>query len=286
MSFANLLRNSRAATLTKCFQESSPSTTHNGARGDWGCKRNLPRIRTRYISVNELDSVYNQMEFQSSARFVRLLRNWFDAGFVRDPAEQAITQELVKESKPIQSNYRNRFGLQNQRSNDSSPIENSNFRRFNVAAGIQYSNVPLITSHVTPKYESNCGYHRRKLIAHTLNSDASTAHYGLGGLILRLPKTRVMSRNRTLPLFSKEYRISYTMYKNGQLRIEPYSGPFLGGQGVFAMEPDELNSFFHKDLKSVAEEPVMTSSIQKVRKNPAVKLDVEDEFDPSPKTPL
>ncbi|WBW75185.1 mitochondrial ribosomal protein subunit L51-bS1m [Schizosaccharomyces osmophilus] len=298
MSFANLLRNSRAVSLTKCFPESSSSTANSlfplqqslttkqaeGARGDWGCKRNLPRVKTRFISVNELDSVYNQMDFKSSARFVRLLRNWFDAGFVRDPAEQAIAQELAKDSKTTEPKSHNRFGSRSQKLNDYTPIENPNFRKFNVAGGIQYSNVPLITSHVTPKYESNSGYHHRKLTAHTLNSDTSTAHYGLGGLVLRLPKTRTVSRNRTFPLFSKEYRISYTMYKNGQLRVAPYSGPFLGGQGVFAMEPDELNSFFYKDLKAVAEEPVMANSAQNTRNNLAVNLDVEDASDSSPKT--
>ncbi|EPX73789.1 ribosomal protein subunit L51-b [Schizosaccharomyces octosporus yFS286] len=298
MSFAYLLRNSRAASLTKCFQESNTSTANSlfplqqslttkqadGARGDWGCKRNLPKVKTRYISINELDSVYNQMDFKSSARFVRLLRNWFDAGFVRDPAEQAIAEELAKDSKTIEPKNRNRFSSHTQKSIDFTPIENPNFRKFNVAGGMQYSNVPLITSHVTPNYESDSGYHHRRLTAHILNSDASTAHYGLSGLVLRLPKTRTVSRNRTFPLFSREYRISYTMYKNGQLRVAPYSGPYLGGQGVFALEPDELNSFFYKDLKAVAEEPVMTGSTEYTRKNLAVNLDVEDASDPSPKT--
>lgn len=261
MSFAQILRGSRAMASPKCLPESNYSTSHlrfprlqsitskknSRARGDWGLKRTLPKIKTRYICVRQQDSLYKQADFQSSAKFVRLVRNWFDAGFVRDPSEVALLQELLKETGLKDTRDINKVFSPSKQSD-----ENDNFRRYGVSGGIQYSNVPLINSRVTPNCESNCSNIRRRLTAHIISSDASTAYYGLGGLILRLPRTVVFNRNRSSPLFSQEQRISYTVYKNGRLRLVPFSGPELETHLAYPSEDSEVESFFNRDIQLVA----------------------------------
>jgi hypothetical protein len=96
-SFASLFRNSRLAALPQPIKipQAAPRTatifanypTHQvltsgnatRSRGEWGLKRPMPSLKTKYVSVRKLDSSIHQTHFESANDKVKLVRRWSEA---------------------------------------------------------------------------------------------------------------------------------------------------------------------------------------------------------------
>ncbi|KAI9486019.1 MAG: hypothetical protein EXX96DRAFT_547403 [Benjaminiella poitrasii] len=76
-SFANLLRNSRLASYDRTINQVYTTSIKNKQLGDWGLKRNLPTvIRTRYVTIDALDTTEHQTPWQSGNNQVLFLKRW------------------------------------------------------------------------------------------------------------------------------------------------------------------------------------------------------------------
>ncbi|KAI7906427.1 uncharacterized protein BX663DRAFT_427879 [Cokeromyces recurvatus] len=76
-SFANLFRNSRLATYDRTISQVYTTPLKNKQTGDWGLKRNLPAvIRTRYVTIDALDTAEHQTPWKSGNDQVLFIKRW------------------------------------------------------------------------------------------------------------------------------------------------------------------------------------------------------------------
>ncbi|KAI9031790.1 hypothetical protein CLU79DRAFT_802242 [Phycomyces nitens] len=76
-SFAGLLRNSRLATYDRSIPQVYTTPKKCKQIGDWGLKRNLPTvIRTRYVTIGDLDTAEHQTPWQSGQGQVLFVKRW------------------------------------------------------------------------------------------------------------------------------------------------------------------------------------------------------------------
>lgn len=76
-TFANLLRNSRLASYDRTINQVYTTPLKRKQIGDWGLKRNLPTvIRTRYATIEALDTAEHQTPWQSGNDKVLFVKRW------------------------------------------------------------------------------------------------------------------------------------------------------------------------------------------------------------------
>lgn len=76
-SFASLLRSSRLATFDRTIAQVYTTPLKNKKTGDWGLKRNLPTvIRTRYATIEQLDTAEHQTPWQPGDSKVLFVKRW------------------------------------------------------------------------------------------------------------------------------------------------------------------------------------------------------------------
>ncbi|KAG0261292.1 hypothetical protein DFQ27_003079 [Actinomortierella ambigua] len=91
-SFAHLLRTSRLATYDRSIPQIYTTNAKAKTVGDWGLKRNLPTVlRTRYLTIEQLDTAEHQTPFDSAAGDYLFLQRWKE-NFPRSrpPAKQPV----------------------------------------------------------------------------------------------------------------------------------------------------------------------------------------------------
>lgn len=91
VKFADVLRQSRAATLVKTLSSRAsasvrqPSSQHiatsraGRASGDWGLKRSLPNLKTGSISISAIDSPEHLTIFDPTSAFAKVRDRWDEA---------------------------------------------------------------------------------------------------------------------------------------------------------------------------------------------------------------
>jgi hypothetical protein len=76
-SFASLLRSSRLASYDRSINQVYTTPLKRKQVGDWGLKRNLPTvIRTRYATIEALDTAEHQTPWQSGNSQVLFVKRW------------------------------------------------------------------------------------------------------------------------------------------------------------------------------------------------------------------
>ncbi|KAI8368456.1 hypothetical protein BD560DRAFT_330970 [Blakeslea trispora] len=76
-SFASLLRHSRLASYDRTLNQVYTTPLKHKKIGDWGLKRNLPTvIRTRYATIDALDTAEHQTPWQSGNSQVLFVKRW------------------------------------------------------------------------------------------------------------------------------------------------------------------------------------------------------------------
>lgn len=76
-SFASLLRSSRLATYDRTIGQVYTTPLKHKKTGDWGLKRNLPTvIRTRYVTIEQLDTAEHQTPWQPGDSKVLFVKRW------------------------------------------------------------------------------------------------------------------------------------------------------------------------------------------------------------------
>ncbi|KAI8980957.1 hypothetical protein BDB01DRAFT_794786 [Pilobolus umbonatus] len=76
-SFARLLRDSRLASYDRTISQVYTTPLKNKKIGDWGLKRNLPTvIRTRYATIEQLDTAEHQTPWNSANDKVLFVKRW------------------------------------------------------------------------------------------------------------------------------------------------------------------------------------------------------------------
>jgi Mitochondrial ribosomal protein subunit len=81
MSFPTLLRHSKFASFDSAIAQ--VYTTHGGNthRGHWGLKRPIPlRTRNPFITVEAIDTKYQQTEWSNALQKTRFIRRWNELG--------------------------------------------------------------------------------------------------------------------------------------------------------------------------------------------------------------
>ncbi|RCH83102.1 hypothetical protein CU098_005499 [Rhizopus stolonifer] len=76
-TFASLFRNSRLASYDRTLNQVYTTPLKHKKIGDWGLKRNLPTvIRTRYATIDALDTTEHQTPWESGNSQVLFLKRW------------------------------------------------------------------------------------------------------------------------------------------------------------------------------------------------------------------
>ncbi|ORZ25663.1 hypothetical protein BCR42DRAFT_400632 [Absidia repens] len=76
-SFASLLRHSKLATYDRRLNQVYSTPKQRKQHGDWGLKRTLPTvIRTRYVTISDLDTLEHQTPWESGHSQVAFLQRW------------------------------------------------------------------------------------------------------------------------------------------------------------------------------------------------------------------
>ncbi|KAI8342726.1 hypothetical protein BC941DRAFT_413674 [Chlamydoabsidia padenii] len=76
-TFAGLLRHSRLASYDRTLPQVYTTPKHAKKVGNWGFKRGLPTVvRTRYVTVGDLDTAEHQTPWQSGESQVLFLKRW------------------------------------------------------------------------------------------------------------------------------------------------------------------------------------------------------------------
>lgn len=70
------------------------TTKANGAVGDWGLKRSLPRLKTQNITVMDIDTQEHQTPFKSSNQHTKFVERWQELGLPITPAP--ISKDYTK----------------------------------------------------------------------------------------------------------------------------------------------------------------------------------------------
>ena len=97
-SFATLLRNSRLATFDRSVKQvyTAPLKLKKG----WGLKRDLPSVvRTKYVTIDALDTSEHQTPWQSGNASVLFIKRWkenFPASTKPAPRSETETFNIVK----------------------------------------------------------------------------------------------------------------------------------------------------------------------------------------------
>ncbi|KAI8642338.1 hypothetical protein BD408DRAFT_416639 [Parasitella parasitica] len=101
-TFASLLRNSRLASYDQTISQVYTTPLKRKHIGDWGLKRNLPTvIRTRYATIEGLDTGEHQTPWQSGNSKVLFLKRWkenFPESRKPTPRSDSQTHNIAKMS--------------------------------------------------------------------------------------------------------------------------------------------------------------------------------------------
>ncbi|OBZ84155.1 hypothetical protein A0J61_07795 [Choanephora cucurbitarum] len=99
-SFASLLRHSRLASYDRTLSQVYTTPLKHKKIGDWGLKRNLPTvIRTRYATIDSLDTAEHQTPWQSGNSQVLFVKRWkenFPHSKRPAPRSDSITYNVAK----------------------------------------------------------------------------------------------------------------------------------------------------------------------------------------------
>lgn len=113
-NYSSILRSSRLMALPPNIKSSSahdlhplsPSIRSSRASqniGDWGLKRNLPRLRTSNITISDIDTQEHQTPFNSSNRYTKVVERWQEMGIpvrAQLPPRQFTQQSDYQASLP------------------------------------------------------------------------------------------------------------------------------------------------------------------------------------------
>jgi Mitochondrial ribosomal protein subunit len=81
MSFPTLLRHSKFASYDSAIAQVYTTYGGNAHRGNWGFKRPLPlRTRNPFITVEAIDTKYQQTEWSNAFQKTRFIRRWNELG--------------------------------------------------------------------------------------------------------------------------------------------------------------------------------------------------------------
>ncbi|KAG2204671.1 uncharacterized protein EV154DRAFT_536761 [Mucor mucedo] len=99
-TFASLLRGSRLATYDRSIAQVYTTPLKHKQIGDWGLKRNLPTvIRTRYATIEQLDTAEHQTPWQPGDSQVLFVKRWkenFPASKKPVPRLDSPTHNIVE----------------------------------------------------------------------------------------------------------------------------------------------------------------------------------------------
>lgn len=89
------------STATHDFHPLSPSIRTSRASqaiGDWGLKRNLPRLKMENITISDIDTQEHQTPFNSGNRFTKVVERWQEMGI-------PVKAQLVPKEYSVRLDY-------------------------------------------------------------------------------------------------------------------------------------------------------------------------------------
>lgn len=195
-SFASLLRNSRLATYDRSINQVYTTPLKHKQVGDWGLKRNLPTvIRTKYATIEALDTQEHQTPWQSANSQVLFIRRWKENFPSSEKPVPRSATETFNIAKMTPANFKRflqqcaRLEPQFQqllRKKELVPEQVFDFLH------VSFSDSPADTP-VGPTYSSYTVDHGYSVEGRILNADKHGHAVGIGGVVAFLPKRHSMN---------------------------------------------------------------------------------------------
>ncbi|EEB07120.1 ribosomal protein subunit L51-b [Schizosaccharomyces japonicus yFS275] len=222
MSFPQLLRLSRTVSMPRLhttmiagpnsfFPDVQAITAKQNSRnrGDWGLKKQLPQLKTRYLRVYELDSYERQSVFKSGDRYVRLLKNIRCLGLNQNRLRIDLLEKTQESNKhKISGGHHHR-------------IPKPKNLALDISGGLQYSTLHLLKNRRLWKERRGSRSLLRDEIPVVLFSQTPAVQlYGVGGLTVASLRSSSFGKNRARFLSFAE-RIQFSINADGRITLEP-----------------------------------------------------------------
>ncbi|CEP11324.1 hypothetical protein [Parasitella parasitica] len=188
-TFASLLRNSRLASYDRTISQVYTTPSKHKHIGDWGLKRNLPTvIRTRYATIEALDTAEHQTPWQSGNSKVLFLKRWKE-NFPesKKPAPRSDSQAFnIAKMSPVD------FERFLQRCAKRAPEFQQLVKRKELVPDqlYDYLNISFARSDdlVGPTYSDHASDQPYSVEGRILNAGRHGHAVGVGGVVAHLPK--------------------------------------------------------------------------------------------------
>ncbi|KAG1109473.1 hypothetical protein G6F42_015645 [Rhizopus arrhizus] len=163
-TFASLLRNSRLASYDRTINQVYTTPLKRKQIGDWGLKRNLPTvIRTRYATIEALDTAEHQTPWQSGNDKVLFVKRW--------------KENFPESRRPAPRSDKHTYNIAKM-----TPVD---FRRFLQQCA---KRAPEFQHLVGPTYSDYTSDEPYSVEGRILNAGRHGHAVGIGGVVAHLPK--------------------------------------------------------------------------------------------------